>query len=476
MWRSSQDWQYSTRDTKTCKAMEGGCYLPSGKTIGGTSSMNVMFAIRGSSHVYDLWEEKYNCNGWRYKDVLPYFIKSEGNTDPDLCSKYHCDKGPLKLSYYYEDPYKNFVTNTLNEAGYPTVRDINIQHGPCVCNVQGSIYNGRRFSVSKAYLNSIQCRSNFKLFKCATITRVLFKGRKAIGVEFYYKNKRYKAYARKEVILTAGSIGNSIILQQSGIGFQEDLDHNRITSWLPLPVGRYLQDHLACWQWFKSKGDTQPIGRLFSNIVGYYNCPRTLDFAGIGTISYIGFLNTTSNFLPHIECFFFRFDKQSINLLPLLAITQYTQKIKDAIIKANKNDVVILVAPTLLDPKSRGNVRIDGVNTPKPYIFFNYLDKYYDRISLIRAMQLVLSFTHTPTWKAAHVRLINLPICEQYTDITSDEYCNCYLEYMGGSIYHAIGTARMGKKPKNGEAATSVCNSKCQVHGTKHLTIADESL
>lgn len=453
--------------------MKNGCFLPAGKTIGGTSVLSGMIALRGSPHVYDLWADKYHCKGWRYKDVLPFFLKSEGNTDPKMSSKCHCDKGPLTISNFHEDSHNKFFVDMLNEAGIPRVRDITTVAKPCVCQVQGTVYNGRRVSAAKAYLNPVQYRSNLKLIKCATVNRVLFKGRKAIGVEFDYKNKRYRAYARKEVILTAGAMATPTILQRSGIGLQEDLNHSGTTSWLSLPVGRYLQDHLACWQWFTSEGDAQSIGQLFSNIVGYHSCPRTHDFTGIGTISSIAFLNTTSNHLPHIECFFFRFDKQSMNIQPLLAITQYKQEIKDAIIEANKNHVVILVIPTLLDPKSNGQVTALENSS---YINFNYLDHIYDRVSLIQAMQLVLSFTRTPTWRKADVKLIKLPMCKQYPNITSDEYCNCYLEMMGGSIYHAVGTARMGKKPKCGEAATSVCNPKCQVHGTKHLTVADASL
>lgn len=454
--------------------MKNGCFLPAGKTIGGTSALSGMIALQGSSHVYDLWADEYHCKGWRYKDVLPFFLKSEGNTDPKMCSKCHCDKGPLTISHFHQDSHSKFFVNMLNEAGIPSVRDIHTAHGPCVCEqVQGCVYNGRRVSAAKAYLNPIQYRSNLKLIKCATVNRILFKRRKAIGIEFDYKNKRYRAYARKEVILAAGAIATPIILQRSGIGLQEDLNHSRITSWLSLPVGRYLQDHLACWQWFTSEGDAQALGQLFNNILGYHKCPRTFDFTGIGTISCIALLNTTSNQLPHIECFFFRFDKQSMNIQPLLAITQYKQEIKDAIIEANKNHVVILIIPTLLDPKSHGQVRADGNNT---YINFNYLDQIYDRVSLIQAMQLVLSFAQTPTWKKANVQIIKLPICERYSNVSSYEYCNCYLEMMGGSIYHAVGTTRMGKKQCHGEAATSVCNPQCQVHGTKHLSVADASL
>lgn len=485
LWRTKQDWQYTSKDTEACKAMQdgNGCYVPRGKTIGGSSEMNVMYAIRGSYHIYDEWADEYECNGWSSYEVIPYFKKSEGNTDPSLDLKYHCTKGPLKLSYYNRDNYSDFILAAANEAGFRTVKDINAPHGPCICSVQGTLINGRRNSVAKAFINPIQCRRNFKLIKCAVVIRIIFDGNKAIGVEFEHKGKRYKAYARKEVILCAGSIATPLILQLSGIGLQEDLKHNKIKSWLSLPVGRFLQDHLGSWMWFSSDGDADPPGKLFSSITEYFSCPRTGDFTGIGTVSVIGFFDIPiSKGRATIECYFYRFAKQSINLEPFLALTKYKKSINNRIIEANKYDSIILVVPTLLNPKSHGYVRLNGKNGKaafyNPYIFYNYFSdrESYDKKSLVQAMQLLLSFAHTPTWKAANVKFIRLPICEKYSKSSSYEYCNCYLKWMGSGVFHPVGTARMGPKPEKHKTAKSVVNCECQVHGTENLSVADASM
>lgn len=128
MLRSSQDWQYITKDNNTCKAMKGGCWCPRAKCFCGTAAMNLMFALRGSSHIYDSWERDYGCVGWSYKHVLPYFLKSEGNTNPTLNSKYHCFGGPLAHSYYYKDKYTDFIMNGVKERGYAVIPDINAPH------------------------------------------------------------------------------------------------------------------------------------------------------------------------------------------------------------------------------------------------------------------------------------------------------------------------------------------------------------
>lgn len=462
--------------------MIGGCYVPRGKMFCGCPGMNIMYYVRGSDHIYDTWEKKHGCYGWGSRHVRKYFLKSEGNTDDSLNQKYHCKKGPLKVSYYNRDPYEDFIIAGLNEAGFPTVRDINVPHKSCVVRSQGTLYNGRRYAVCKAFINPIQCRNNLKILKCAVVTRVIFNGRKAIGVEFYYKGVRYVAYARLEVVLSAGAIGTPLILQQSGIGLQEDLDHSNIKSWLKLPVGRYLQDHLAVWCWFSFCGDASTVGQLFSSITGYFNCPRTGDFAGIGTLSVIAFLNIEQYTRPNIQCFFFLFSVKSLNLPIILNILQYKPDIVNTILQTNQDKMVLMTIPTLLNPKSHGIVRVDGANFTDtfdfPYIWFNYAsDRHgYDRKSFIKAMQLLLTFRNSPTWKAACAEFIRLPFCQQYEDVTSDEYCNCYFEPMGASVFHPVGTCRMGRTPQKHKKAKSVVNPRCQVHFTEHLRVVDASM
>lgn len=409
-------------------------------------------------------------------------MKSEGNTDPNLSKDLHCNGGPLKISYYKRDNYTDFILNGIKERGFPQITDINAPHGPGVCVVQGTVYDGRRQAACKAFVNPIQHRRNLKIVKCAVVTRVLFKGNRAIGVEFYYNGKPYRAYANKEVILCAGAIGTPIILQLSGIGLQEDLNYNGIQSWLKLPVGRNLQDHFAAWIWFSLSGDATSAGQLFSSIVGYYNCPRTGDFTGIGTLSVIWFFNTPSNSRPHIECYFFLFTKQSLNLPVILALLAYEPAIVQNLIEINQEKIVVLIIPSQLDPKSRGIVRINGVKGPEalsfPYILANYLSHPYDKTVLSQAIEIVVSLHKSPSWEAVGAEFIRLPLpdCEQFTDINTEQYRQCYLGYMGATVYHYSCTARMGRTPRKNEQPNSVVNPKCQVHFTVGLSVADASM
>ncbi len=196
--------------------------MPRGKMLGGTGSLNTMMYVRGSRHDYDRWANVYGAEGWGYKDVLPYFIKSERQTDPVVKqSKYHWTDGPWSIG---NNPvYPELVDLYLKaheELGHKVLRDFNGKEQESFTQQPTSILNGVRQSSSTAFLRPALDRNNLHVITQAHVTRVVFEGKRAVGVE-YVKNGRLETVrARKEVILSAGTIiiGSPHILMLSGIG------------------------------------------------------------------------------------------------------------------------------------------------------------------------------------------------------------------------------------------------------------------
>ena len=241
------DWAYQTEE------QEASCYglinrrsrWPRGKVLGGSSVLNYMLYVRGNARDYDMWAEA-GATGWSWKDVFPYFLKSEDNRDPNIASNgYHNTGGYLTV----ESPsYQTMISHAFIEAGkylgYPNA-DINgpIQAGFTI--PQGTTREGVRCSTSKAFLNSVNHRSNLHVVTFAYVTKVLFNEKKrAVGVQFDRFGLTHVVYTRKEIILSAGSINSPQILMLSGIGPADHLKNLGIPVIADLPVGQNLQDHI----------------------------------------------------------------------------------------------------------------------------------------------------------------------------------------------------------------------------------------
>lgn len=482
---SKQDYNYTTHDTNVCKAMRSlTCISPRGKMFCGTAAMNAMYAVRGNPPVYDEWATKYCCDGWSFSDILPYFKKSENNTNKSVNPKYHSFDGPMKISDFYHDYGVDLVVNGVNESGVNKLDDINIPHGPGVFIIQGTLYDGRRWAVCKGYINPIQTRENLKILKCAVVTKILFdKNNTAIGVEFFHKGKAYEVYARHEVILSAGAFGTPVLLQLSGIGRSDDLAAIGVTPLLPnlpLDVGHYLWEHLSISMWFSFCGRDQSILDILDSSFEYYHQPRSGTFSGLGAANVIAYLDVPiSNGTAIIECYFFLFEANSLFLQSASSFIPYNQEIQDHLAEINKEKMLLLAVPLLLTPKCHGSVRAKETGPTafdKPHIHYNFLCEKngFDEIALIQAMERIQTFPiRSKTWRASCAAFVRLPLpaCDKpYLNETTNDYRKCYLPQLGTSMYHPAGTARMGCAPG------AVCKSDCTVRGVKHLRVADASM
>ncbi|XP_078490951.1 glucose dehydrogenase [FAD, quinone]-like [Ciona intestinalis] len=246
------DWMYRTEPQKHgCKLLENNVsFWPRGKVLGGTSSINTLWYVRGSIHDFDSWE-KSGATGWSYKDVLPYFKKSEQAMDKNMTEDFHGTDGYLKTSY----PYSSELGNLFVEAGKELAYDHTDYNGERMLGfhlAQQTLYKGKRQSSATSFLHSVikERRERLNIVGRAHVRQIVFEegedGRKrASGVIYVRDDVEVKVRARKEVIVSGGAVGSPQLLMLSGIGPKQHLNDMGIPLVADLPgVGQNLQDHV----------------------------------------------------------------------------------------------------------------------------------------------------------------------------------------------------------------------------------------
>jgi len=216
---------------------------PRGKMLGGSSSLNGLVYVRGFAADYDEWAEQ-GCTGWGWNDVLPYFLKSEGNRRGK--SPLHNDSGPLPvIPATIQNPLCDAFVAAGRDTGIGVTDDFNGPEPEGLGFFDSTRLNGRRQSTSVAFLRPARKRANLRVETHAQVTRVLFAGQRAIGVEFVRNGVTFQARARREVILSGGAVNSPQLLLLSGIGPAEELARHGIATVCESPdVGRELQEHL----------------------------------------------------------------------------------------------------------------------------------------------------------------------------------------------------------------------------------------
>ena len=219
--------------------------LPRGRVIGGTGSINGMAYFRGPAKDFDDWAAAGNP-GWSYADLLPYFLRSEHN--PEYAgSPYHATGGPMGVSFpTSRNPLCDAFNAAMASLGYRELTDFNVPDPNGYGYRQGTIWKGRRVSTASAYLKPALRRRNLDLLTETRVRRVLFEGKRAVGVEIQARDGIKVLRARKEVVVSAGTFHSPHLLLHSGVGDERDLKSWGVTPVHHLPaVGRHLRDHPA---------------------------------------------------------------------------------------------------------------------------------------------------------------------------------------------------------------------------------------
>jgi len=427
---------------------------PRGKGLGGTSSINGMVYVRGHACDIDEWEE-HGAENWSYADCLPYYKRAEtwqGGEDD-----YRGGSGPLGVgggNNMSRNPlYQAFIDAGV-EAGYPRTEDYNGYRqegfGPMHMTVSGGV----RESTSRAYLRSAMKRSNLTVFKNVLADKVLFDGKRAVGVSAARGDKHFELRAQKEVILSAGSIASPTILQRSGVGRAASLESKGIAVTHDLPgVGQNLQDHLEAYFQYRCK---QPVS-LNSKLN-----PLSKLSIGVQWVLFKTGLGATNHFE---SCAFIRSragrKTPDIQYHFLPAAMRY-----DGTPSIEGHGFQVHVGPN--KPSSRGRVSITSRDPLEPpSIAFNYLSQQKD----VEDWRQCIRLTREIIGQAAMDEFRGDEI-QPGKDIKSDEQIDAWVRDNVESAYHPCGTCRMGAT----NDPQTVTDSACRVVGLTGLRIVDASV
>ncbi|KAG8262406.1 hypothetical protein J6590_090751 [Homalodisca vitripennis] len=483
--RSEIDWQYKTEPSNLhCLGMEGNrCNWPRGKVLGGSSTINYMVYVRGNPRDFDAWADEGNV-GWGYKDILPYFKKSEDMraeavlASPDF-HKYHNIGGYQKVETFqnYEvRPLATVLGQGVEELGYCYNVDCNGRNQIGFTPKQGSLQNGRRCSTAKAFLSPISKRSNLKVSKNSLAVQVLIdeKTKTAFGIKFINKyGKIITVRAKREVILSGGAVNSPQLLMLSGIGPRRNLQELGIKVVQDLPVGENLQDHYISNTVVMSLNYTKP--ELELNVSDVLSHRQSL-FSSLGLASVSAYINTVKPVCyPDIDITFADFNKNdSIALLQNLNNFGYRNEIKTKYLELNLNSFIVLIYSFLLKPYSKGNITLRSKD-PKEYpklnpgyfsdprdleTFFR-LYEFLEKLSATRAIRKVNAIFHE----------LDIPSCEMFP-FASRRYRECALRHLSSTGCHPCGTVKMGPAA----SADSVVDPHLRVKGVNKLRVIDASI
>ncbi len=448
MHNPATDWCYKTEPDEGINNRS--LQWPRGKVLGGSSSLNGLLYVRGQAEDYDHWESLGN-QGWSYKDVLPYFKKSEDQERGE--SEYHGVGGPLKVSdLRLRRPIADYFMKAATETGIPLNSDYNGEDQEGVGYFQQTAYKGFRWSTARGFLRPALKRDNLTLITKAQTTRVLFEGNKATGIEFKHNGTLKKVSANKEVVLSTGAIGSPQILQLSGLASKELLNKHNIPVIKDIPgVGQNLQDHLQIRLVFKTSQRT--LNDEVNNYLKQFKVGLQYALTRTGPLtlaaSQIAVFTKTDPALSRPDIQF--------HMQPLSA-----DKPGDGAHKFS----AFTASVCQLRPKSRGYLEIKSTNPEDhPAIHPNYLSEPEDEKVAVDSIKVARKIAKAPSL-AKHIQEEFVP-GEQYQ--TDEELLDAARQY-SQTIYHPTSTCKMGNDD------TAVVNDRLQVHGVENLRVIDASI
>lgn len=469
--------EFGGKDNSVIIQMPGACYLPMtkprydwgfysepdpgignrrihharGKVIGGTSSINGMCYVRGNPYDFDRWAD-LGAAGWSYAECLPYFRRAE------TCAYgedfYRGGEGPVHTcnGRNMENPLYRAFIEAGTEAGYMRSDDVNGQQQEGFGRMDMTVRNGVRSSTANAYLKPALRRPNLRAELHALCHRVVFEGKKAVGVEYVQGNRLYFARARREVILSAGPVNSPKLLMLSGIGPAAHLREHGIEVLHDLAgVGQNLQDHLEVWHQVRC---TEPI-----TLNRYFN-PLAKAAIGLQWLLFRRGLGATNHFesnayvrsqpdlpAPDIQYHFLAgamgFDQSS---------TPEGHGFQAHVSHAK--------------PFSRGAVTLQSADpAASPKIMFNYLSRDEDVLAFRRAIRITRDiFAQPAIARWSREELLPGP------DIETDDEIDAWVAQHAETAYHPSCTCPMGLGDKG------VLDAELKVRGVEGLRIADSSV
>lgn len=442
------NWHFETTPQKHMDGRK--LSTPRGKTLGGSSSINALVYIRGNAWDYDNWAAM-GCPGWAYDDVLPYFREVEANAHG--AGAYHGGDGPLKVSHPESGnaAFEAFVQAGL-ELGYPANNDFNGESQVGFGPFQLNIADGRRWSAADAFLKPALSRKNLSVETEARVIGLVTDGARVTGVEVSKDGKR-EVISVKDVVLAAGSIGSPHLMMLSGIGPADHLKETGVSVAADVPgVGENLHDHLEVKVKHRM---TEPLSlwshAKFPNYL-WTGLKYVVAGAGVGRQQGLeaGAFFSLEPDAPACDT--------QLHFINALAFDGAT---------ADDRGHGYAIDVTQTRPESRGRLTLASSDPAKaPNIDPNYLAEEKDRAMLRDGLKMLRELCQQPS--LAKISGVEL---KPGKDITSDADLDAYVRATADSIYHPVGTARMGT-----DDAAVVDATTMGVRGVDNLYVADSSV
>ena len=448
------NWLYETDEDEA--AGNRSFSWPRGKVLGGSSSINGLLYVRGQHADYDLWRQ-LGCIGWGWDDVLPYFKRSENNESGG--DAWRGAGGPLNVTNSEVSEIGKAMIEACVEAGIPFNPDFNGADQEGVGPFQMTARGGRRCSSAVAYLHPIMHRPNLHIITDALVTVIESESCRATGVAYTRRGTPGRISCTGEVILAAGAINSPQLLQLSGIGDGALLQKLGIEVVRDRPaVGADLQDHYYVTQRFRLKQGVTTLNELS-------RMPRILTEALKYATSRQGFFSTSAAQLS----IFCKSHPDAVTPDIQFHVMPATVDV-ERLLKEHK--MVLERAPGLslgacqLRPESRGSVKIRSRDpAAAPSISPNYLSSDMDNKIVIESMRIGRRIMAQPPLNGllSHELAPGKEAC-------SDQELLDYAKASGTSLYHPVGTCRMG------EDCEAVVDSKLKVRGMENLRVVDASI
>lgn len=439
---SERDWDYET--LKQEHADNRQLYWPRGRMLGGSSSMNAMIYIRGNRRDYDAWAAAGN-DGWAYADVLPYFLRAEDFEGGP--SAYHGTGGPLRVSTARDlNPLSAAFVDAAQQVGLAYNDDFNGREQDGVGPYQLTQARGRRWSAARGYLRPAMKRPNLSVHTQVHVTDIHVENGRARGVHAIVDGARRFLGADREVILCGGAVNSPQLLMLSGIGPAAHLAEHGIDVRIDLPgVGRNLQDHPATGaMFFTDEPVTLHSAESLRNLAVHAVAGRGPLTSNVGEAG--GFVRTDPDLdAPDLQYHF----------APVIFLNHG----RDESLGHGYT-----VAPTLVEPRSVGEITLESADPQRPpAIQPRYLSDERDVDVMLFGLRQALEIADKlPLRRYQKARY--LPVA------TDDDGLRAHLREYLETLYHPVGTCRMGTDEQ------AVVDAELRVRGLEGLRVVDASV
>lgn len=429
-------------------------YVPRGKILGGTSSINGTIYNRGQKVDYDTWAQM-GCRGWSYDDVLPYFKRLETTTLGE--DAYRGRSGPLKVTQSSKiAPFYDLFIKAANNVGIPFNKDYSGETQEGVAMAQQAVYRGMRQSTATQFLRPTAKTGNLTILGGAEATSLILQGKRCIGVRYRRDGKMEEVYARKEVIISCGAANSPKLLELSGIGNPEILSQNGITPVHDLPgVGENLRDHYgALMKWRLNKPNIAISSRgsgpkFLLEFAKYALFRKGFIAQGMGTLRV--FLKS-------------RKELENPDLMMILA-PFIIELIPGVGRRMSKTEGFIMYTHQQRT-ESAGSIHIRSSDPfAPPAIKFRFLETALDRELAVQAVRWGRKMV-----EADPLQPLIAEELEPGPQVQTDEQILDYVRRQGLITNHMVGTCRMGHDPM------AVVDDRLRVRGIAGLRIADASI